>query len=194
MNAKLSEQIERIKSNKEKIGGYFRESLTAIFFVWCIFIVLFAKPHVISATLGTVIIVAGLLLRIMSSCHPLLTQDSERLEIDGLYKLFRHPVYLANMLLVFGVSVYSRRVLIILLSIAIAAAITYFMAMRDDSFIREKFENGDEYIKGTPSWLPKSFDWLMNPPVKDLGIGIGVQKNAMLGFGALLIFLMLKSL
>ncbi len=194
MNAKLTEQIERIKSNKEQIGGYFRESLSAIFFVWCIFIVLFAKPHVISATFGTIIIVAGLLLRILSSCHPLLTQDSPQLEIDGLYQLFRHPIYLANMLLVLGVSVYSRRVLIIILSVGVAAVITYFMAMRDDGYLREKFENSDEYIKSTPAWLPKSFDWLMNPPVKDLGIGIGVQKNTILGLGALLVFLMLKSL
>ena len=165
MNPKISEQIERIKNNKEQIGGYFRESLSAIFFVWCIFIVLFAKPHVISATFGTVIIVAGLLLRIMSSAHPLFSQESEQLEVEGLYKLFRHPIYLANMLLVFGVSVYSRRLLIMLLSAGIAAAITYFMAMRDDSFIREKYSNGDEYIKNTPAWLPKSFDWLMNPPI-----------------------------
>jgi len=182
MNPKISEQIERIKNNKEQIGGYFRESLSAIFFVWCIFIVLFAKPHVISATFGTIIIVAGLLLRIMSSAHPLFAQESDHLEVEGLYKLFRHPIYLANMLLVFGVSVYSRRLLIMLL------------AMRDDSFIREKYGNGDEYIKNTPAWLPTSFNWLLNPPVNELGVGIGVQRNTVLGFGALLIFLMLKSL
>ena len=115
MNSKINEQIELIKKNKVKIGGYLRESLNAIFFVWCIFIVLFAKPHVISATFGTLIIIMGLQLRIFASSHGLFTQESNILKPEGIYKLFRHPIFTSNLLLTLGVSVYSRRILIIIM-------------------------------------------------------------------------------
>ena len=122
------------------------------------------SPTVISATMGTLILVFGEMFRIYSvsfigSISRTRKDHTGTALVDvGPFAWVRNPLYIGNFLIVFGLSVYAGSLWFTLLVVALFAFQYYHIVRYEEKVLHEKF--GEEYARYTqrvPAWIPKKW-------------------------------------
>jgi len=139
-----------------------------------IVLVLFcAEPSVRSATAGTLLAIAGELLRIYSvafigsiSRTRNTSSTGSGLITRGPFSWVRNPLYVGNFMISFGMSVFSGVSWLMVLTVALFAFQYYAIVKYEEKLLTERF--GAEYeafMKTTPAWFPsrlpslESLEW-----------------------------------
>lgn len=122
----------------------------------------FAAPTARSATIGTLLVVCGELLRLY--CASFLGEGSlsrspvptaHSLEKHGPYALVRHPLYAGNFIILNGFAAYSGVLWLTVLSLVAFAFQYYWIAQYEDSVLEETFgEDFAAYQRSVPAWIP----------------------------------------
>ena len=120
--------------------------LFAVFYFWL------ARPTWRSMTLGSILIVPGLVVRALASGH---VRKNEALATSGPYAYTRNPLYLGSLLMGLGFAVAARSWWVGLALVVLLLAI-YLPVIRDEEvFLRTKFPEFDEYAKRVPRMVPR---------------------------------------
>jgi protein-S-isoprenylcysteine O-methyltransferase Ste14 len=124
-----------------------------------------AKPSVQSILLGAALVIPGLVIRALASGH---LQKNEQLATGGPYAYIRNPLYLGSLILSVGFALAARSWWIVA-GIVILFFVIYLPVIRsEETFLRERFPQFDEYARKVPSLLPRlsrfgdsggSFSW-----------------------------------
>jgi len=155
--------------------GYRYRAIFPIPFV--LVLIIFSNPSIFSLIYGSIFVLMGLILR--SLCLGYLgvkSRDEEpntaNLITTGPYKFSRNPVYIANILIAFGFTLFStgNYGLTISLILSTLAALIYFLFYNylvipaEEKFLESKF--GEEYLKYKQS-VPR---WMINfKPINEQG-------------------------
>jgi len=118
----------------------------AVFYFWL------ARPTWHSLAFGAVAIVPGLLTRALASGH---VRKNEALATSGPYAYTRNPLYLGSLLIGVGFAVSARSWWIGGVLVVMFFAI-YLPVIRDEeTFLRWKFPEFEEYARHVPRMLPR---------------------------------------
>ncbi len=102
--------------------------------------------------LGTILIGPGIVIRALASGH---VRKNETLAISGPYAYTRNPLYLGSLLIGvgFAVAAHSWWVGVVLVGMFFAI---YLPVIRDEeSFLRQKFPEFEEYARRVPRMFPR---------------------------------------
>jgi protein-S-isoprenylcysteine O-methyltransferase Ste14 len=111
-----------------------------------------ARPSWRSILLGVVGIVPGLLIRALASGH---VRKNEALATSGPYAYTRNPLYLGSLVMGIGFAVAARSWWVGVALVVIFIAI-YIPVIRDEeTFLREKFPEFEEYGRQVPRMWPR---------------------------------------
>jgi protein-S-isoprenylcysteine O-methyltransferase Ste14 len=121
-------------------------------FVFAVLYFWLARPTWRSIALGAIGILPGLLIRALASGH---VRKNEALATSGPYAYTRNPLYLGSLLIGIGFAVAARSwwvgVVLAMMFFAI-----YLPVIRDEeSFLRQKFPEFEEYAQRVPRMLPR---------------------------------------
>ena len=163
-----------------------------------------ADATVISATIGTLLVVLGELIRLSSVAFIGSVSRTRNTEttggnlIDtGPYGWVRNPLYVGNFFITFGLAVYGNVFLVVIITI-IAFALQYYAIVKHEEnlLIRSFGEVYDDYMQRVPAWVPKqnigapsSWDW-----PTDFAKAIRSEKRTMTAIAFMLIALMLVNI
>jgi protein-S-isoprenylcysteine O-methyltransferase Ste14 len=134
-------------------------------FIFAILYFWLAKPSVRWMLLGSVPVIAGLLIRALASGH---LRKNEQLARTGPYAYTRNPLYLGSLVLAAGFVMAARS-----WWIAVAAAVFFVVIYlpvigSEETFLRQHFPEFEEYARRVPRLLPRlaaagrgdgSFSW-----------------------------------
>jgi protein-S-isoprenylcysteine O-methyltransferase Ste14 len=120
-------------------------------FVFALLYLWLAKPSWRFLLLSLLLIVPGLVTRALASGH---VRKNEALATSGPYAYTRNPLYLGSLMIGIGFAVAARSwwvgVLLVLMFFAI-----YLPVIRDEeTFLRQKFPEFDEYARRVPRMFP----------------------------------------
>jgi protein-S-isoprenylcysteine O-methyltransferase Ste14 len=111
-----------------------------------------AKPTVGSILLGSVLIVAGLVIRALASGY---VQKNQELAITGPYAYTRNPLYLGSLILAVGFALSARNWWIAAGVVAIFLVIYLPVIRGEEAFLRAHFPQYAEYARTVPRLLPR---------------------------------------
>jgi protein-S-isoprenylcysteine O-methyltransferase Ste14 len=121
-------------------------------FVFAILYLWLAKPTAGSMLIGTTLIIPGLAIRALASGH---LQKNERLATGGPYAYTRNPLYLGSLILAIGFALAARSWWIGG-GIVLLFFVIYLPVIRsEETFLRERFPEFDEYAREVPSLFPR---------------------------------------
>jgi len=147
-----------------------------------------------SLPLGLVAIIPGLLLRAIASGH---VRKNEALTTSGPYAYTRNPLYLGSLLMGLGFAVAARSWWVGLALLVMFLAI-YVPVIRDEeSFLRQKFPEFEEYAQRVPRMFPRLSAFFRNDSESSSGFSLNLylqhrEYNALLGALAIMAALILK--
>lgn len=101
-----------------------------------------------------------------TSCRATQRQVAECLNTTGMYSLVRHPLYLGNFLIWFGIALIPLNIWFA--SFFVLAFWLYYerIAAAEENFLRLKFGTAfDDWAATTPSFVPRFRGW-QQPPLK----------------------------
>ena len=133
--------------------------LTAGAYIWL------ARPVKLSILIGSVVAIAGLLIRALASGH---VRKNEVLTVTGLYAQTRNPLYFGSLVLTAGFVLASRNWWVALLVAVIFATIYIPVIQSEEEFLRARFPEFVEYERNVPRLFPRlrpyqssseSFSW-----------------------------------
>jgi len=140
-----------------------------------IVIILFAAtPSVRTATIGTLVVIFGELIRIYAVAFigpSSRTRNTETtgpaVVTDGPFGIVRNPLYVGNFFITFGFAVYSGKLWLIALAVLLFAFQYYFIVKYEEKLLVDRFGPAyEEYRENVPAWLPArlpSFNTLQWP-------------------------------
>lgn len=103
--------------------------------------------------IGTVILLIAVIdLRKSLSVFPKPVKHGE-LQIQGLYRYVRHPMYTGVLLLCAGIAMQRAHMMPYLATIALFGLFSY-KARYEESLLKAKYKNYSEYAKKTPRFFP----------------------------------------
>lgn len=111
-----------------------------------------ARPTWRFLALGSVMIVAGLLIRALASGH---VRKNEALATTGPYAYTRNPLYLGSLLIGIGFAVAARRWWVGAVLVVMFFAIYVPVIRGEERFLRDKFPEFDEYAQRVPQMIPR---------------------------------------
>jgi protein-S-isoprenylcysteine O-methyltransferase Ste14 len=120
-----------------------------------------ASPTVTSATLGTLLVIAGEFFRIYSVAfigsisRTRSSNTGSRLIKEGPFGWFRNPLYVGNFFIVFGIATFAGIGWLVALTAILFAIQYFFIVLYEEHTLEKKF--GAEYLeykKEVPAWLP----------------------------------------
>jgi protein-S-isoprenylcysteine O-methyltransferase Ste14 len=120
--------------------------LFAVFYFWL------ARPSWRSVALGAIVVVPGLLVRALASGH---VRKNESLATSGPYAYTRNPLYLGSLLMGLGFAVAARSWWVGVSLVAMFFAIYVPVILDEETFLRQKFPEFDEYARRVPRMLPR---------------------------------------
>jgi protein-S-isoprenylcysteine O-methyltransferase Ste14 len=90
-------------------------------------------------------------------------QVANTLNTTGMYSVVRHPLYLANYIIILGITM-EFHIWWLVLIISLAYALYYErIMMAEESFLRERFgETFEKWASVTPAFIPKLRGWKPN--------------------------------
>ena len=121
-------------------------------FVFAVLYFWLARPTWRFLALGSVLIVAGLLIRALASGH---VRKNEALATSGPYAYTRNPLYLGSLLIGIGFAVASRSWWVGALLVVMFFAIYVPVIRGEEKFLRERFPEFAEYAQRVPRMLPR---------------------------------------
>src|SRR5882672_3161577 len=120
--------------------------LFAVLYFWL------AHPTWQSIGVGAVGVLPGLVIRAMASGH---VRKNEALATTGPYAYTRNPLYLGSLLIGIGFALAARSWWVGIVLVVMFFAI-YIPVIRDEeSFLRQKFPEFDEYARRVPRIFPR---------------------------------------
>jgi protein-S-isoprenylcysteine O-methyltransferase Ste14 len=121
-------------------------------FVFALLYLWLAKPSLRYLLSSLLLIIPGLLVRALASGH---VRKNEALATSGPYAYTRNPLYLGSLLIGIGFAVAARSWWVGFLLVVMFFAI-YLPVIRDEeTFLRRKFPEFDEYAQRVPRMLPR---------------------------------------
>lgn len=121
-------------------------------FVFAAVFLWLARPTWLSLAWSLWVVVPGIWLRGYASGY---VKKNAELTVSGPYAHTRNPLYLGSMLIAFGFAGAARNVWIFL-ALALLFASIYAPTIRsEEEFLREKFNNFDEYARRVPRLFPR---------------------------------------
>lgn len=118
----------------------------AAFYIWI------ARPSWASLAAGTAVAIPGVFLRALASGH---VKKNEELTTSGPYAYTRNPLYLGSLIMAIGFAIAARSWWVLLVMIVMFVAIYLPVIRSEESFLRERFSNFDEYAQNVPRLLPR---------------------------------------
>jgi protein-S-isoprenylcysteine O-methyltransferase Ste14 len=152
-----------------------------------------AQPTWRFIAIGAVVILPGLLIRALASGH---VRTNEALATSGPYAYTRNPLYLGSLLMGVGFAVAARSWWVGVALVVMFFAI-YIPVIRDEeSFLRQKFPEFEEYAKRVPRMFPRV---VTGPGENEASAGFSLdlyrqhrEYNALVGALAMMAALILK--
>lgn len=165
-----------------------------------ILILLFvARPTVLSATIGTLCVVFGELIRIYSVAFigPVSRTRSgslaQELVTHGPFQWVRNPLYCGNFFITLGVLLFGSSPWLTLIGMGLFWLQYYFIIQYEETLLEEKFrEQYRMYKDSVPAWFPKripALEELEWPPSSGLSRALRSEKRT-LGAIAVMLFLL----
>jgi protein-S-isoprenylcysteine O-methyltransferase Ste14 len=121
-------------------------------FVFAALYIWLAKPTAASIVIGAAVVVPGLVVRALGSGH---VQKNEQLTTSGPYAYTRNPLYLGSLVLAAGFVIAARSWWIAGGTLLIFLAIYLPVIRAEETFLRERFPEFDDYAKRVPRLLPR---------------------------------------
>jgi protein-S-isoprenylcysteine O-methyltransferase Ste14 len=116
-------------------------------------LLIFAQPSLWSLIAGSLIILAGAVLRTWSSGY---VQKNRELSMDGPYAYVRHPLYVGNFLLGLGFSVMADRWFLILAFGVVFYVLYASVIHEEEKTLRHTFGGAyTKYSKNVPAFIPR---------------------------------------
>jgi hypothetical protein len=122
-------------------------------------------------------------------------KKNEELATSGPYAYTRNPLYLGSLIMAIGFTIAARSIWVLIVMLLMFFAIYLPVIRAEESFLRQAFQNYDEYARNVPRLLPR---------LTAFGNCAGVfshllywqhrEYNAVLGTAALLAALVVKLL
>ncbi len=119
--------------------------LFAVVYVWL------AHPSLASILLGSMFMIAGLLLRALASGH---VRKNEELTMSGPYAYSRNPLYLGSLIMGVGFAVAARSWWIAALILLFFLAVYWPVIASEEAFLRERFTEFEDYSRRVPRLIP----------------------------------------
>jgi len=158
----------------------------AVFYFWL------ARPSWQSLMLGTVGVVAGLLIRALASGH---VRKNEALATSGPYSYTRNPLYLGSLVMGLGFCVAARSWWVGV-ALVVMFLVIYVPVIRDEeAFLRRTFPEFEEYARRVPRMLPRLTPLSSNEPPDGFSLDLYLKHreyNALLGALALVVVLVAR--
>ena len=158
----------------------------ALFYFWLV------KPTWQSIGLGAILVVAGLLIRALSSGH---VRKNEALATSGPYAYTRNPLYLGSLLIGIGFAIAARSWWVGAILVVMFFAVYLPVIGGEEKFLREKFSDFEDYARHVPRMLPRIRPYRSS----DTGGGFSFELyrkhrewNALLGAAAIVAVLIMK--
>jgi protein-S-isoprenylcysteine O-methyltransferase Ste14 len=120
-------------------------------FVFAVFYLWMARPTSRSMELGAIAIVPGLLIRALASGH---VRKNEKLTTTGPYAYSRNPLYVGSLLIGVGFAVAARSWWVGIALVVMFIAIYIPVIREEESFLRQKFPDFEEYARRVPRMFP----------------------------------------
>lgn len=86
-------------------------------------------------------------------------QIAESLNTKGMYSICRHPLYLGNFLMWFGLSLFTQNLWFILVFILVFGLYYERIIFAEEAFLSKKFEKYSEWSSIVPSFIPNFALW-----------------------------------
>ncbi|MGE0172323.1 MAG: isoprenylcysteine carboxylmethyltransferase family protein [Oligoflexales bacterium] len=160
-----------------------------------IILVLFvAKPNIVTATLGTLLIVWGELFRIYSVSfigsisRTRKDQTGSKLVTEGPFSWMRNPLYVGNFFICIGFAVFSANIFVMVLTALLFGFQYYYIVMYEENLLTQVF-NGEyaEYKTRVPAWFPRRFPKVEEITIPtDLGKALKSERRTLLTIVSLL--------
>lgn len=135
-------------------------------------VLLFTEATAMSATLGTLVILVGELMRIYgvafigSVSRTRSESTGSRIIQRGPYALVRNPLYVANITIATGFAIYAGVGWILVLTVLLAIGQYYAIAQYEEVLLERKFgKEYRDYRDRVPAWIPRrkpspeTMDW-----------------------------------
>jgi protein-S-isoprenylcysteine O-methyltransferase Ste14 len=161
-------------------------------FVFAAAYIWLARPTPLSIVIGSCVAFGGLCVRALASGH---VEKNEVLATSGPYAHTRNPLYLGSIILAIGFLIAAKSWWLPLIAAAMLLAIYVPVIRSEESFLRTRFPEFDDYSAQVPRLFPRvrayqrrpgSFSWHLYWKHREY--------NAVLGAGLMIIVLVAKSL
>jgi protein-S-isoprenylcysteine O-methyltransferase Ste14 len=111
-----------------------------------------ARPSVESILIGSALVIPGLVIRTLASGH---VQKNQQLATGGPFAYTRNPLYLGSLILAGGFVLAARSWWIAGGIIVIFLAIYLPVIRAEETFLRERFPEFENYARQVPRLLPR---------------------------------------
>ena len=150
-----------------KIGNLFFRTRNFIFPIFYLFLFIpssqIAIDYEIVAIIGISITLLGQLIRMVTIGLVYVIRGgrkrriyAEGLVTDGLFSHCRNPMYLGNILMIIGLSIFSNSLLSVLILTPLFIFIYQSIVIAEEDFLRFKFKEGyQDYCNKVNRWIPK---------------------------------------
>jgi len=120
-------------------------------------------------------------------------QVAEALNTTGMYAVVRNPIYLANFIIWFGLSLFMKSVWFTTVIILFFTIFYERIIFREEAFLRDKF--GDafrQWADATPAIIPKFKNW--RPPALPFSLKSAIKREYGTFFAIIVTFTVLELL
>ncbi len=149
-NAQVDRLVDGFESRVDRFLRRHRGKLHLLAFILA---VVWATPNWWAILLGLPLVVVGLALRTWASGY---LAKNTRLCTTGPYGLCRHPMYLANLIILAGILVAGNNVYMTVTGLLLTVAVYGFAIRREEALLNYLFdEDYAQYRQTTPCLLPR---------------------------------------
>jgi len=151
-----------------------------------------ARPSWKFLALGAVLIVPGILIRALASGH---VRKNEALATSGPYAYTRNPLYLGSLLMGIGFAVAARSWWVGVVLVVMFFAIYLPVIRSEETFLRAKFPEFEEYARHVPRMLPRIVPHSTGEDAGGFSFELYLKHreyNALLGCALMLVGLVVK--
>jgi protein-S-isoprenylcysteine O-methyltransferase Ste14 len=120
--------------------------VAATFFVWL------ARPTRTSLIAGSLVMIAGLLLRGLASGH---VQKDKQLTTSGPYAYTRNPLYLGSLMMGAGFAIAARSWSIVAIMVLMFGLIYIPVMAGEERYLRQTFPEYADYARHVPRMFPR---------------------------------------
>ena len=167
-----------------------------------VLVIWYCDPTVRTATLGTLLVVLGELIRIYSvafigsvSRTRNVTSAGSNLITSGPFGLIRNPLYVGNFFITFGLAVFSGGWWLITLAVLLFSFQYYCIVKHEERLLVARFgQEYEEYMTAVPAWIPARLPALTTLEWPDtFSPALRSEKRTLLAIAAMLLALSLLS-